>query len=161
MSAFLKLKLATAVINAVLRDAQCETLELGSDEDVLVVKWLHDEPGLAGAELAWRCGRSRSNMHRTLKRLQAKGIVEPRTSAFSGKVCGWQLTRLGAGVHDDLSRRLILWDMKLHAAASDIDVLAERLHKVMSALLRPFDQRAPGERLMRPERADKMPEWNW
>lgn len=161
MSAFLKLKLATAVIDTVLRDAQHEHPELRSQEDVLLLEWLHDRPGLAGAELAWRTGRTRANTHRTLRRLQKKGVVEPLPSAVSGKTCGWELTEYGHSVHRRLRQSVALWDFRLAQAVGNVEPLVEQLLKVMQSLLRPLDKDASfRQRLLRPERPDKLQEWD-
>jgi DNA-binding MarR family transcriptional regulator len=162
MAAILDLKLAMSIIDAVLRASRLDAaVDDVADDDALLLGWLLERPGLPGAELAWRCGRTRSNMHRALRRLQALKLVEPLPSVVSGRTCGWTLTQQGGEVTRRLQRRIEAYDQLLRDAEPRIEELAKRLLEAMKRLLRPHDQRAGTKRLVRPERRDRLQQWDW
>lgn len=162
MAAILDLKLALSIIDAVLRASRREAAaDDVADDDALLLGWLKERPGLPGAELAWRCGRSRSNMHRALRRLQALNLVEPLPSVVSGRTCGWALTEKGAEVTRRVNGRIAAYDRLLAQAEPRIEEFSKHLLEVMQRLLRPYDRGTATRRLVRPERRDRLQEWDW
>jgi DNA-binding MarR family transcriptional regulator len=69
--------------------------EGASMEDLLLLAWLAEAPGLGAADLAWRVGRHRQVVQRALQRLERAGRVERYGSCVSGRTVGWALTEGG------------------------------------------------------------------
>ncbi len=158
MSIIFKLRYATAIIEAVMQQGRAG--ERISENDVLLFVWRGDQPGLPASELAWRCGRSRQNVQRALERLERRKFVERLDSVVTGKTCGWVFTPRGPQVWKSVLGRITAYDAMLARAAPQAREVAEALVKVMEQLVDPARAGTPAQRLVRPPRRTRTPQWD-
>lgn len=161
MSTILKLRLAVGVLDAVLKDCLRTQTEGVHEADGIVLAWLMECQVMSASDLAWRCGRDRSSMQRTLGRMARQRWVERVPSAFTGKTVGWSLTPYGEVCARQALDRLADYDFQFAMKTRGVDKLADDLMEALMAVVRPFERGAPFGRLQRPPRKERgPPEWD-
>lgn len=85
------------VVSVVDRRLRQVAKEAGLTLDgALVLAWMVDRPGLRLARIAEGLGRSRANVLRTLRQLEARELARGLPCPITGKTVGWTTTAEGA-----------------------------------------------------------------
>lgn len=79
-------------------------------------------------------GRTRQQVHRSLLRLEALGLVEADGFSRRGRVAAWRLSPPGLLRLDCLERRMAIWEQHLSPRV-EIDALIEDLRVTLRALV--------------------------
>lgn len=79
-------------------------------------------------------GRKRQQVHRSLLRLEADGLVEAATFTRRGRVAAWRLTPSGVARLECLERRMGIWEEHL-VGRVDVDALLGELRATLRSLV--------------------------
>lgn len=104
-----------------------------TSQDLVVLGWLVDRPGISGSLLADRVGRDRSNVQRTLERFEREGLAERWQSAFSEKTGGWAPTEEAVTRWRHLEAHY--QTLEGHLVGTDSKRLVEWMEEFMRALV--------------------------
>lgn len=156
MSTTLRLRIAAAVVDSFLREERVG--QFISEADVAILAYLTENDGPSGSDIARWCGRTRSNAHRALRRLERRHLVEKLPSVVTGKTCGWTITEPGRRVWREASARLAHYDRLLEGAHPEfrqaVDVIIAAMHRVL------FPSEGSFRRYVRPPRRTRPLQWD-
>ena len=128
MSTWLAMKQALTVVDFVTRKW---ARDLDLDECGVVVLMLLAQRGERPShELAFYCGRSRQQVQRSLRHLEARGLVVPLWFSRAGRVKAWGLTQRGQATWQVLERAVIAWDEELERKL-DVAELKAMLQRIV------------------------------
>jgi DNA-binding MarR family transcriptional regulator len=102
--------------------------------DVLVLSWLHQNDEQACANLAWRLGRPRQSVQRSLESLEDRGLVERLDSVFTHRTVAWRLTEEGRRRWEALNQELCTDTLRSRTPSLDLGRLAVDLHALLRTL---------------------------
>jgi hypothetical protein len=101
--------------------------------DILLILLLAEGEGTP-TTLGHRVGRWRQQVHRSLERLEQKGIVEAAQFSRRGKVLSWKLAPKGCLSLAGIRRRMEIWEGLL-VGRVNTDVLTSELHATLRTLV--------------------------
>ena len=104
-------------------------------QDALVMACMVHTPGINAADLAFRLGRKRQNVQRTLERLEDRFMVERHESEVRGRTSGWSLSDHGWEIWEHLERCFKLQDIRLKARGVDLERLLDSLEALMCEVM--------------------------
>ncbi len=157
MQTMLVMRQLSSVLDRLLSEV---TRSLGLPaEDVLVLGWLADRPGIPASQVAWKVGRSRQNLQRALERLEQRGFTQRYESCVRNRAAGWALTESGNALWADLLRQFDLQEQALLNRGLVSKGLLDDLERLTVELIKP---RRPtwGLGLLDLPQPEKTPDWD-
>jgi DNA-binding MarR family transcriptional regulator len=85
-----------------------------SPVDLEALAWLYDRPGVTGASISEKTGRTRQNIQRTLESLERRDLVMRYDSVVNHRTVGWGLTDRGREAAERAVRRLQWLEQGFH-----------------------------------------------
>lgn len=132
MSAWLAMKQALTAMDLVTRGW---ARDLDLDECGVMVLMLLGERGHDPAcNLAYRSGRARQQVQRSLGMMRRRGLVTPLVVSARGRVQAWKLTERGLTMWGLLEQAMQAWDEDLERRVNVAELTAE-LQRVVSVIV--------------------------
>lgn len=132
MYSFIKTQQLSAAMDVVMK-TWARALRLRR-EDVLIILIVGDQLKQGCSELAGRTGRARQQVHRNLRRLEAKKVVRPAHYSDAGRVVLWQLTERGKQIFEVLHGQVRIWEAHLDRVF-DLDATVSALRRAVNAIV--------------------------
>ena len=133
MYSFIKTQQLSAAMDVVMK-TWARALRLRR-EDVLVILIVGDQMKGSCSELAGQTGRARQQVHRNLRRLEAKKVVRPSDYSAAGRVLLWQLTERGKQIFEVLRGQVRIWEAHLDRVY-ELDATVSALRHALHAIVR-------------------------
>jgi DNA-binding MarR family transcriptional regulator len=127
-------------------------------QDVLILAWIVEKPGIPGCDIALFLGRKPQNVHRSLQRLEDRFIAE-RYGSASGSTVGWGLTEHGRKIWAQIEDGFLRQDLKLVARGIVTRPFLDGLKNMMNELMRIPE--GPNLGLVQPPVPRPTPKWDF
>lgn len=154
MSTWLAAKQALTAMDRVMRGW---ARDLGLDEcGVMVLLLLRVRGPCPAWQLALLCGRVRQQVHRSLRMMERRGLVEGRDLSARGRVQQWALTERGRDLGEILEGAMAIWD-RLLGSTVELPTVVRALERMVETMVN--GPSADGWRLLVPDELRREPIW--
>lgn len=133
MRTILVMRQLTSVLDHLLGHVT-RRVQLSSD-NLLVLAWMVQRPGIGARDMGYRLGRSRQSVQRTLERLEGRGLVERYGSMIRDRTAGWGLTESGQALWREVECGFRHQDAFLEASGVFTGSFVKALEDLMTALM--------------------------
>lgn len=132
MSSWLAMRQALTAMDLVIRGW---ARDLDLDEcGVMILMLLGERKHDPACNLAYRSGRARQQVQRSLMMMQRRALVEPMVISARGRVQAWRLTERGLRMWELLERAMREWEAELEHRV-DVAELTASLQRVVQVIV--------------------------